>query len=130
LLSHPVPARPRQLRPDQLRHVDLDHDLALEVPTGVEVKKGMSLPRETENTGMSAASVGVDRPAEAEAVAGHVVEGRAGADLVEVDPHRLRRVEGADDGAVADPREPHVLLDALLVPPHTNRCSHIATLGG
>jgi hypothetical protein len=67
---------------------------------------------------MSAAPVRVDRPAEPEAVAGDVIEGGAGADLVEVDPHRLGGVEGADHGAVADAGEPQVVLDFLLVPPH------------
>jgi hypothetical protein len=33
----PLPARPRQLGPQQLRHVDLDDDLTLEVSTGIEV---------------------------------------------------------------------------------------------
>ena len=33
----PLPARPRQLRPQQLRHVDLDDDLTLEVAAGIEV---------------------------------------------------------------------------------------------
>ena len=78
---------------------------------------------------MTAAPEGVDRPTEAEAVAGNVVEGRAGADLVEVDPHRLRRVEGADDGPVADSRQPQVVLDSLLIPSHTNTCSHIGSTG-
>src|SRR5689334_9095755 len=73
---------------------------------------------------MSAAPVGVDRPREAEAFSGDVVQGGAGADLVEVDAHRLGGVEGADDGAVADAGEAHVVLDPLLVPPHTNTCSH------
>src|SRR6185312_4076734 len=75
---------------------------------------------------MGATPIGVDRPAEAEAVAGDMVEGRAGANLVEVDPHRLGRIEGADDGPVADTGEAHVVLDPLLVPPHANICSHIA----
>ena len=35
------PARPRQLRPQQLRHVDLDDDLALEVPPRVEAQIGV-----------------------------------------------------------------------------------------
>ena len=42
----PLPARPRQLRPHQLRHVDLDHDLPLEVPTGVHVEIGVGLAGE------------------------------------------------------------------------------------
>ena len=33
-----LPRRPRQLRPQHLRHVDLDDDLALEVPPGVEAE--------------------------------------------------------------------------------------------
>src|ERR1700734_3337340 len=86
----------------------------------------MRLSGEPEYAGLGAAPIGVDRPAEAEAVAGDVIEGRAGADLVEVDPHGLGGVEGAGHGAVADPGEPHVVLDPLLVPPHTNICSHIA----
>src|ERR1700742_784956 len=79
---------------------------------------------------MSASPVRVDRPAEAVAVAGDVVEGGAGADLVEVDPHRLGGVEGADHAAVADAREAEGVLEPLLVPPHslfrsdTNICSH------
>ena len=122
----PLPARPRQLRPQQLRHVDLDDDLALEVPAGIEVEIGVGASGEAENAGMSAAPVRVDRPAEPEAAAGHVVQRRAGADLVEVDPHRLRRVEGADDGAVADSRQPQVVLDSLLVPAHEHMFAYVA----
>jgi hypothetical protein len=73
---------------------------------------------------MSAASIGVDRPVESVAAAGHVVEGRAGADLVEVDPHRLGGVEGPGDGAVADSGQSQIVLDSLFVPPHTNIRSH------
>src|SRR5258708_3293822 len=73
---------------------------------------------------MTAPPVGVDRPVEAVAAAGDGVEGGLGADLVEVDPHRLRRVEGPDHGAVADAGQAQVVLDSLLIPPHTNICSH------
>ena len=114
----------RQLRPQQLGDVDLDDDLALEVPARVEAEIGVGRPGEAEDAGVGAASVLVDRPVEAEAAARHVVERRAGADLVEVDPHRLGGVEGADHRAVADPRQAHVPLDSLLIPSHTNICSH------
>jgi hypothetical protein len=107
----PLPARPRQLGPQQLGDVDLDHDLPLEVPPRIEVEVGVGAASEAEHAGMSATSIGVDRVAEAVAAAGHVVERRAGADLVEVDPHRLRRVEGPHDGAVADPGQAQVVLD-------------------
>ena len=36
-----LPARPEQLRPRELGRVDLDDDLALEVPAGVEVEVGV-----------------------------------------------------------------------------------------
>ena len=91
------------------------------VETQIEVRR----PSEAKFARMSASPVRVDRPAESVAAAGDVVERGAGANLVEVDPHRLGRVEGADDRAVADPGEPHVVLDLLLVPPHTNIRSHI-----
>ena len=42
----PLPARPRQLRPQQLRHVDLDNDLPLEVAAGVKAQVGMGLTGE------------------------------------------------------------------------------------
>ncbi len=120
----PLPARPRQLRPQPLRHVDLDDDLALEVPAGVEIQIGVSSSSEAKNASMSTSSVLVDRVAEPVAAAGHLVQGRAGADLVEVDAHRLGGVEGPHDGAVADSRQPQVVLDSLLVPTHANTCSH------
>src|SRR5918992_2873277 len=68
--------------------------------------------------GMTASSKSVDRPVEAEAASGDVVQDRLGADFVEADAHRLGGVEGADDGAVADPRQPGVPLDPLLIPAH------------
>ena len=67
---------------------------------------------------MSAASERVDRPAEAEPVARYVVQRRTGADLVEVDSHRLRGVEGADDRPVAHSRQPQIVLYSLLIPSH------------
>ncbi len=42
----PLPPRPPQLTPQQLRHVDLDDDLALEVAAGVEVEKGVGATSE------------------------------------------------------------------------------------
>src|SRR6476469_1686417 len=74
--------------------------------------------------GMSAASVLIDRPAEAVAAAGYMVQRRAGTDLVEVDAHRLRSVEGADDTPVANAGQPQIVLDSLVIPPHANICSH------
>ena len=73
---------------------------------------------------MSAPPILIDRVAEAVAPAGHVVQRRAGADLVEVDPHRLRGVEGAGDGAVADSRQPQIVLDSLSVPTHEHTFAH------
>src|SRR6478609_5488063 len=67
---------------------------------------------------MGAAPVLIDRVAEPVATARHVVQGRAGADLVEVDAHRLRRIEGAGDRAVADSWQPQIVLHSLFVPAH------------
>src|SRR5882724_12625578 len=94
----------------------------------------MTFSSKTKHTGMSASSIRIDRPAESVAPSGHVIQRRAGVDLVKVDPHRLRGVEGADDGAVAYSRQAQILLDSLLIPSHTNICSHAlrgkSNLGG
>ncbi len=123
----PLPARPRQLGPQQLRDVDLDDDLALEVTARVEVEIGVRPPGEAIDTSMAASSERVDRPVESVAAAGDVVQRRAGADLVEVDAHRLRGVEGTGDGAIAHPRQAQVVLDSLFVPAHEHMFAHAPT---
>ena len=101
-----LPARPRQLGPQQLRHVDLDHDLALEVPPGVEVEIGVRPPGEAVDAGMSAAAEGVDRPAESVAPSGDPVQCRLGANLVEPDTECLRRIERPHDRFLGQAEQP------------------------
>jgi hypothetical protein len=50
------PRRPSQLRVEQLGHVDLDDDLALEVAAGVHVEVGVGVAGEAVSTGMGAPS--------------------------------------------------------------------------
>ena len=86
----------RELGAQQLRHVDLDDDLPLEVSAGVQVEVGVGIAGEAVGAGMRAAPERVDRPVEREVVAGHLVERRLGPDLVEVDAEGLRSIEGPD----------------------------------
>ena len=58
------PRRPRQLDPQHLGHVDLDHDLLLEVAAGVEVEVLVRGAREAVKARMTASSIRVDRPPE------------------------------------------------------------------
>lgn len=69
---------------------------------------------------MSATSVEVDRPLEAEGGAGNVVERRLGADLVEVDSQGLGRIKRAYHPLPDHPRKAAlpVSLYVLLFPAH------------
>jgi hypothetical protein len=100
-----------QLPAQNLRSVDLDHDLALEVAPGVEVQIAVSRAREAIHAGVRAAPVRVDRPAERHRrPLRHAVEHRTRVDLVEADVERLRCVETAHDRLVSVPRQPALLL--------------------
>src|SRR5205823_1237186 len=101
--------------------VHLDDDLPLEVLAGVEVEIRVRGTSEAPRTSMCASSVRVDRPAERHpGLLGHLVEGRAAADLVEADVQGLGRVEAADDRLVAVAGEPPRLFGAHteVVPAH------------
>ena len=85
-----------QLAAEQLGGVDLHHDLGVEAEPGVEVEIAVGLAREAVDAGVGAAAVRVHRPFERHpGGAGHPVDDRAGADLVEGDPAELGGVEGA-----------------------------------
>ena len=97
-----LPRRPRELDAQHLGHVDLDHDLLLEVAASVEVQVGVGWAGEAVKAGMAASAVGVDRPAEGHPRAlGDAVERGLGADLVEAGVERLGGVEVAHDRRLA-----------------------------
>ena len=123
------PARTRKLASEHLGRVDLDDDLAVEVPPDVEVQVAVRRPREAVDAGVRAAAVGVHRPAERHRRAlGDAIEHRACTHLVEAHVERLGRVEGPHHRVVAVPRQPvcGLPLERQVRPPHTNVCSHAA----
>src|SRR4029077_20075552 len=76
---------------------------------------------------VGAAAERVDRPLEPIATAGHSIEGRLRDHLVESNAQRLRGVERPRHRFHSQTEQPACLLvlDPLLVPPHTNTCSHM-----
>ena len=114
-----------------LRRVDLDDDLALEVPAGVEVQVGVGGPSKAVSAGMRAAAIRVDRPAERHPrCLGHPVQDRLRADLVEADVQRLGGVEGPDHRRLAVAGEASAVLAVTFrLSQRTNTCSHIHRLG-
>ncbi len=94
----PRPLRRGQLPAQQLRGVDLHHDLGVEVVPGVEVEIGVRVAGEAVTAGMAAAPVGVDGPLER-----HLrcrrdpADDRLRLDLVERHAGEAGGVEGAYD---------------------------------
>jgi hypothetical protein len=124
-----LPRRPPELLANQLRRVDLDDDLVVEIPVRVEVEKAVSRPGKTKFAGMTASAVRVNGVAERHARAlGHAVDRRLRADLVEPSFESFRCVEGADDRAVLEAGERPALLfvDPQLVPAHEHMFAHPA----
>ena len=79
-----------QFLAQDLGGVDLDHHLAVEVESGVEVQVGVALAGEAVDARMAAAAVGVDGPVERHPGTGdHLVEHRFGGDLMEGDPGKF-----------------------------------------
>ena len=79
----------------QLRGVDLDDDLRLEVLARIHIEERVSRASEAEDASMAASPVGVDRVVERQVVAGDVVDDRLGLDLDELDAPEVRGIEGA-----------------------------------
>ena len=115
-----VVARPppgRQLGPQPLDGVDLDHDLALEVLAHAEVEVLVGGPGEAVGAGVGAAPVGVDGEAERQVGRGRdLVDDPAGVDVEELQPPELAL---ARRGARPPPRTAAPALVVVLdAPPH------------
>src|SRR5262249_52513424 len=124
----PLPAWLPQLRREHLWDIDLDDDLTLEVPAGIQVQVGVGVAGGAVNARVPASPERVDRPIERQVVARHLVEGGLGSDLVEIDAERLGRVEGPDSLDVQPGQAPPLLpLDLLSIPAH--RLSSLAPSG-
>src|SRR5262249_51343980 len=108
--------------------IDLDDDLTLEVPAGIQIQVGVGVAGEAVNARVLATPERVDRPIERQVVARHLVEGGLGSDLVEIDAERLGRVEGPDSlGGQPGQAPPLLPLDLLSIPAH--RLSSLAPSG-
>ena len=88
-----LPARRRQLAPQDVGRVHLHDDLRLEVAAGVHVEIGVGRPGEAVDARVRAAAVGVDRPVERHRAARNAVDDPLRLDLDELDPAELRRVD-------------------------------------
>ena len=120
----PPPARPCQLLSEHLGDVHLHDDLAVEVFPRVELEVPMGGAGEAIGTCMTAAPVGIDRPAERHGVARtrDVVERALGEHLVEGDSSELGGLHGAHEvGQFGQPRQGGRLLRCqfLPAPPHS-----------
>ena len=123
-----LPRRPGQLGPQDLRHVDLDDDLALEVTAGVEVEVGVGGASEAIEARMCASSIRINGVSERHLrLLRHPVEGALRHDLVEADVERLGGVERPDDRLVAVPRQPAggVSVGGERVPSHERMFAHV-----
>ena len=68
-----LPPTRRELPRQDLRCVDLHHDLRFEVASGIHIQIGMGRPREAIDAGVRAPAIRVDRPIERHP-AGHLVD--------------------------------------------------------
>ena len=94
----------RNLLAQHAPDVDLDHDLGVEVVTGVEIQVGVGVPGEAVDAAVGAAAVRVDRPAERHRrIPGHLVQRRSAVHLVEGHAGELRGPDGADADPPAGP---------------------------
>jgi hypothetical protein len=90
-----------QLPPEDFCDVGLDHDLAVEVTTRVEVEIRVRVPGEAVDARVRAPAVGIHRPLERELGGGRdPVEGGLREHLVEGDPGEVRRPNGSDEAVV------------------------------
>ena len=100
------PAGRGQLRPQQFRRVDLDHDPRVEVPPRVHVQVRVRVPRETVPARMLTSPIGIDGIAEHHAGGlGDLGHDRLRVDLVEGHAAELGRVERPRDRVPLDQRE-------------------------
>ena len=123
-----LPRRPPELDAQELRHVDLDDDLPLEVLAGVEIQVGMGGASEAVCAGMRASSIGVDRPPERHPrTLRHLIQRRACLHLVEADSERLGRIERPHYGGLAEAGQPRLgllLSDLEIFPTHEQMFAH------
>ena len=82
-----------ELAPQHVGRVHLDHDLRLEVATGVHVQERVRRASEAIDARVGAPSVGIDRPVERHRPAGDAVDDTLRLDLDELGPAELRRVD-------------------------------------
>ena len=94
-----------QLLADQVRGVDLDHDLGVEVMPGVQVQVGVRVAGEAIDACMATATIGINSPAERDPRGvGHPVDHAARVHFEEGHAAEARRVERPGDGAALEQR--------------------------